>query len=257
MADDAATDVPNVTRADGASIAYRKTEGEGPTVVFLHGLRSDMEGTKALALEAACRARGQAFLRFDCTGHGASSGRFEDGTMTTWRDDALFAIDTLTEGPLVLVGSSMGGWLMLLVALARRARVAGLVGIAPAPDFTEDLMWARMAPETRQTLQREGVVYEPSEYDDEPTACTMALIEDGRHHLLLRGEIDLDVPVRLLHGMKDPDVPWEMSVKLAGALTSRDVETTLIKEGDHRLSEPADIARLERAVAVLSDQLRP
>lgn len=256
MADSAATDVPTVTRGDGASIAYHKTGGDGPTVVFLHGLRSDMEGTKALALEEACRARGQAFLRFDCTGHGASSGRFEDGTMSAWRDDAVFAIDELTEGPLVLVGSSMGGWLMLLVALERRERVAGLVGVAAAPDFTEDLMWARMAPETRQTLEREGIVYEPSEYDDEPTALTMALIEDGRRHLLLRGEIPLDVPTRLLHGMRDPDVPWELSVKLAGALRTSDVETTLVKNGDHRLSEPDDIARLADTVAALSDRLR-
>lgn len=256
MADQTAAGAPTVTRGDGASIAYHKTEGDGPTVVFLHGLRSDMSGTKAVALEAACRARGQAFLRFDCTGHGASSGRFEDGTMSAWRDDAVFAIDRLTEGPLLLVGSSMGGWLMLLVALARRERIAGLVGIAAAPDFTEDLMWARMAPESRQALERDGVIYEPSAYDDEPTALTMALIEDGRRHLLLRGDIALDTPVRLLHGMKDPDVPWEMSVRLASALAAHDVEITLVKSGDHRLSEPVDIARLERTVAALSDQLR-
>lgn len=256
MADEATAAARTIARGDGASIAYCATEGAAPTVVFLHGLRSDMSGTKAMALEAACRARGQAFLRFDCTGHGASSGRFEDGTMSAWRDDTLFVLDKVTEGPLVLVGSSMGGWLMLLVALARPERVAGLVGVAAAPDFTEDLMWARMAPEKRAVLERDGIVWEPSDYDEEPTAVTMALIEDGRRHLLLRGEIPLDVPVRLLHGMRDPDVPWEVSMQLAAALRTPDVEVTLIKAGDHRLSEPADIERLDRAVAQLSASLR-
>ncbi len=257
MTDETASAAPTVTCPDGASIAYRTTPGRGPTVVFLHGLRSDMTGTKAVALEAACRARGQAFLRFDCTGHGASSGRFEDGTMTRWRDDTLFLLDRVTEGPLILVGSSMGGWLMLLVALERRERVAGLVGIAAAPDFTEDLMWARMAPEQRAELEREGAIYEPSAYDEEPTAITMKLIEDGRNHLLLRdGPIPLEMPVRLIHGMRDPDVPWEVSTRLAEALGSEDVELILVKAGDHRLSEPHDIARLERTVAVLTDRVR-
>lgn len=257
MTDQTAPAARTVTRPDGASIAYRMSPGESPTVVFLHGLRSDMTGTKAVALEAACRARGQAFLRFDCSGHGASSGRFEDGTMTEWRDDALHLLDRVTEGPLILVGSSMGGWLMLLVALERRERVAGLVGVAAAPDFTEDLMWGRMAPEQRAELERKGVIYEPSEYDEEPTAITMKLIEDGRNHLLLRdGRVPLEVPVRLLHGMRDPDVPWELSARLAEALSSEDVELTLVKAGDHRLSEPHDIARLERTVAALTDRVR-
>ncbi len=241
--------------ADGAKIAYRAIAGKGPCVVFLTGFRSDMTGSKALALESLCRDRGQAFVRFDYTGHGESSGRFEDGTIGRWTEDALAVIDRVTEGPLVLVGSSMGGWIMLLVALARPERVAGLVGIAAAPDFTETLMWEAMPPETRARLKREGVIYEESAYDPEPTPITYALIEEGRRHLLLDDAIPLRCPVRLIHGMRDPDVPWRTSIALAGALASEDVEIHLVKAGDHRLSEPRDIARLARIVGALLDRI--
>lgn len=216
---------------------------------------SDMTGTKALALEDYARARGQAFLRLDYQGHGESSGRFEDGTIGLWAEDASAAIAELTEGPQILVGSSMGGWIMLLAALAQPARVAGLVGIAPAPDFTEDLMWAAASEEQRKTIMEEGVYREPSPYGEAPYTITRALIEDGREHLLLRRPIPLACPVRLIHGLEDPDVPWDLSLKLAAALDSEDVETVLVKGGDHRLSEPRDIARLKRVVGSLLDSL--
>jgi pimeloyl-ACP methyl ester carboxylesterase len=216
---------------------------------------SDMAGTKATALEAHARARGQAFLRFDYLGHGQSSGKFADGTIGRWADDAIAVIDTLSEGPQILVGSSMGGWLMLLTALARPDRVAGLVGIAAAPDFTEDLMWAGFSDEIRETIIREGVYHEPSDYSDEPYTITRALIDEGRTHLLLRDTIGLTCPVRLLHGMDDTDVPWRVSVKLCDRLASDDVAVTLVKGGDHRLSEPDDLVRLRATLDSLSAKL--
>jgi pimeloyl-ACP methyl ester carboxylesterase len=224
-------------------------------LVFLGGFMSDMTGTKACALEAFARERGQAFLRFDYAGHGASSGAFADGTIGRWAEDAVAALDALSGGPQILIGSSMGGWIMLLAALARPERVAGLVGIAPAPDFTEDLIWAGAGPEARSAWERDGVYHEPSDYGEEPYPITLRLIEEGRQHLLLRGPIALACPVRLIHGMRDADVPWETSLRLAGALESHDVEVTLVKDGDHRMSEPPDLARLFAAIARLSDQL--
>ena len=236
--------------SDGAAIAYRRTEGRGaaasPTVVFLPGFRSDMEGGKALALEAWCGDEGRGFLRFDYTGHGLSSGNFEDGTIGQWAADAVFAIGALTSGPAVLVGSSMGGWIMMLAAGALPHRVAGLVGIAPAPDFTEDLMMANASAAMREALERNGVHYEPSAYNDEPTPITRKLIEDGRSRLVLRAPFPFAGPVRIIHGMADPDVPWRHALKVAAAFAAADVEITLVKSGDHRLSEPPDLARLVR-----------
>jgi pimeloyl-ACP methyl ester carboxylesterase len=227
-----------------------------PTVVFLGGFKSDMTGGKATALDEFCNARGLAFLRFDYSGHGASSGDFLDGTISRWSADALAAIDRLTEGPLILVGSSMGGWIMLLAALQRRARIKGLIGIAPAPDFTEELIWRRLPGSDQHRLMMQGRLEQPSEYSAEPYVITRALIEDGRRHLLLGGTtggaIDLDMPVRLLHGMRDPDVPYRQSLRLAESLASRDVRVTLIKDGDHRLSRPEDLALLCDAVAELA-----
>lgn len=231
----------------GATIAFRRSAGGGPGVVFLGGYRSDMTGTKAMALEAHCRARGLAFVRFDYQGHGASSGRFEDGTIGLWAADAVEVLDRLTEGPQILVGSSMGGWLMLLAALARKERVAGLVGIASAPDFTEDLVWEGLDAESRARMEAEGAIREPSAYGD-PYVYTRALVEDGRRHLLLRGTIPLDCPVRLLHGMRDDDVPWQTSIRLAEKLAADDVRVTLVKDGDHRLSRDQDLALLMRSV---------
>jgi pimeloyl-ACP methyl ester carboxylesterase len=244
--------------ADGARIAYRRTAAAPgdtrPGLVFLSGFASDMTGTKGAALEAWAARRGQALLRFDYSGHGRSSGAFRDGTIGRWTDDALGALDRLTRGPQILVGSSMGGWIMLLIALARPERIAGLVGIAAAPDFTEDLMWAQMQELTRARLMTDGVILQPSQYQDAPMEITRALIEDGRRHLLLRGPIDVRCPVRLLHGMVDPDVPWTTSARVAERLTSADVTVTLIKDGDHRLSRDQDLQRIFAAIEDLSPE---
>jgi len=237
-----------LTRADGSTIAYHRLGGGSPGVVFLGGFMSDMTGTKAVALEEHCRRTGRAFLRFDYQGHGASSGRFEDGTIGIWADDALAALDELTEGPQVLVGSSMGGWIMLLAALARPDRVAALVGIAAAPDFTEVLMWNRFPADLRATLQSDGVYYQPSDYSETPYPITLALIEDGRLHLLLERPIAVHCPVWLIHGMADAEVPWEHAPMIADRLLSQHVTVTLVKDGDHRLSRDEDLARLCRVV---------
>ena len=237
-------------RGDGVHLAWAKLDGRHPTVVFLPGFRSDMGGTKGTELAAFCAEHRQAMLRFDYSGHGASGGRFEDGTIGQWTTDAIRVVDRLTEGRLVLVGSSMGGWIALLTALARPARIAGFLGIAAAPDFTEALMWDAMTFEERATLMREGVLRVPSQYGD-PTPITRALIEEGRHRLLLNGAIELRCPVRLLHGQRDPDVPWEMSLRLAEQIAGEDVQITLIKDGDHRLSRPQDLALLRRTLASL------
>ena len=212
---------------------------------------SDMTGSKALAIEEFARARGQACLRFDYSGHGESEGRFEDGTIGSWFQDALAAFDALTQGPQIVVGSSMGGWIALLLARARPDRVAALVGIAPAPDFTEDLIWAKMPEAQRAELLAKGVLHQPSDYGEKPYAITKALIEDGRNHLLLRAPLAFDGKVRLLHGMRDPDVPWELSPKIAAVLTAADVRVTLIKDGDHRLSRDQDLDLLRTTLAGL------
>jgi pimeloyl-ACP methyl ester carboxylesterase len=237
-------------RGDGVELAWVRTPGRGPCTVFLPGYRSDMQGAKALEAEAFCTAHGRACLRLDYSGHGASGGAFTDGTIGRWTDDALLLIDRLTTGPLLLAGSSMGGWIALLLALARPDRVAALVGIAAAPDFTEDLMWAAMMPGERAQLERDGVLHLPSQYGD-PTPVTAALIQDGRQRLLLDRPIPLRCPVRLLHGMRDPDVPWETSLRLQDRLQSDDVQVLLVKDGDHRLSRPADLALLRRTLGSL------
>lgn len=260
MQSQSATEPALFTRPDGTTIAYHKTPAREtgtrtPGVVFLGGFKSDMTGSKALALERVCAERGQAFLRFDYHGHGVSSGRFEDGTIGRWAEDALAAIDSLTEGPQVLVGSSMGGWIMLLAALARPDRIAGLVGIAAAPDFTERLMWQAFPEAVRTAIERDGVYHAPSDYDEEPTPITRRLIEEGRRHLLMDGPIAIRCPVRLIHGAADPDVPYQLSLDLMDALESTDVTVTLVKGGGHRLSAPADLDRLTRTVAALSAQL--
>ena len=232
-------------------MAYRRRQGRSPGVVFLGGFMSDMTGTKAQALDRFCAARGQAFLRFDYFGHGASSGAFKDATVGRWKADALAVLDDLTEGPQVLVGSSLGGWIMLLAALARPQRVRALVGIAAAPDATEDLMWAELGTEQRAALLRDGFLRLPSEYDPAGYIYTRALIEEGRQHLVMRTPIPLACPVRLLHGMRDPDVPWKTSLALAENLESRDVAVTLVKDGDHRLSTDEDLALLTRTLEPL------
>jgi len=239
-----------IDRGDGIALAYVRTAGRGPTAVFLPGYKSDMTGAKALETEAFCRRHGLPCLRLDYSGHGASGGRFEDGTITGWTDDALFLIDRLTHGDLVLIGSSMGGWIALLAALARPDRVIGLIGIAAAPDFTETLMWESMTPAERATLMADGVLQVPSEYGD-PYPVTRRLIEDGRTRLLLGAAIPLACPVRLLQGQRDPDVPWQTALRLAERLEAEDVRVTLVKDGDHRLSRPQDLLLLGEALASL------
>ncbi len=244
--------VQRLARPDGNTVAYVQSDGKEPTVVFLGGFRSDMTGTKAVALEAWAHKKGHAFLRFDYLGHGQSSGRFEDGTIGRWLDDSLAAIDRLAKGRLVLVGSSMGGWLSLLVARARPERLAGLVLIAAAPDFTERMLLKGLSPEEQAKLQREGRLERPSQYSPEPSVFTWKLIEEGRNHLLLDKKLALPCPVRLLHGQSDPDVPWEYSLQIAQHLDAPEVITTFVKGGDHRLSTPADIARLVATVEELA-----
>ncbi len=236
-------------RGDGVELAWRRLPGSGPGVVFLGGFNSDMTGSKAEDLSAFCAAQGRAFLRFDYSGHGTSGGRFEDGTIGRWAADAAAVLDALTEGPQILVGSSMGGWIALLLALRRPGRVAGLVGIAAAPDFTTRIE-AALPPEIRAIIDRDGVWHRPSAYGDS-YPITRALLEEGRRHLLLDAPVRIDVPVRLLHGQQDPDVPWELSLQTAAALTGQDVEVTLVKDGDHRLSRPQDLRLLRRVLSAL------
>lgn len=235
---------------DGTPLAFRRIAGTGPGVVFLGGFHSDMTGSKAEYLAGWCAARGTPFLRFDYSGHGASGGRFEDGTIGRWAADAEAALLALTAGPQVLVGSSMGGWIALLLGLRHPDRLRALVGIAPAPDFTEALMWAEFPEAVKQAIMRDGAWRRPSQYGD-PYAITRALIEDGRRHLLLDAPIAIRAPVRILQGDADPDVPWRHALRLVEALESPDVQLTLVKGGDHRLSTPRDLSLLGRTVAAL------
>jgi pimeloyl-ACP methyl ester carboxylesterase len=224
-------------------LAHRHTPGASPTIVFLAGYRSDMQGSKVLALEAWAQARGQGFLRFDYAGCGESPGDFEDQTLASWRDDALRMIDTVVEGPVVLVGSSMGGWLMLLVAKARPERVIGMVGIAAAPDFTR---WGFTEAE-KQTLAEQGRLEQPSDYGPEPMVTTLPFWTSGEANLVLESPIDFAGPVRLLQGQQDAEVPWELALRLAATLRSEKVQTWIVKDGNHRLSRDGDIRLLLRA----------
>lgn len=230
--------------------------GRGPTALWLGGFRSDMRATKAEALDAWAAAQDRAFVRFDYSGHGASEGRFEDATISDWLADARTVADAFAGERPILVGSSMGGWIALLMAraLAREGNPAGgLVLIAPAADFTERLMWARFPEEVRAAILERGVYHQPSAYAPEPTPITRALIEDGRGHLLLDAAIEVGCPVRILQGMRDPDVPWEHALATVERLPPEDVVLTLVKEGDHRLSREIDLARLTAAVAELAE----
>ena len=244
--------------AERRSIAVRQREGASPGVFWLSGYKSDMNGTKAQALAHWADAAGRACVRFDYSGHGESGGAFTDGTIGRWLTESLAVFDACCHGPQIVVGSSMGGWLALLLARALRQReqaalasVAGLVLIAPAVDFTEELMWKRFTPEIKRELEDKGVWQRPSEYSPEPYLVTQQLIEEGRHHLLLGGMIETGCPVRILQGVLDPDVPWRHAVELVSRLASDDVVLTLVKDGDHRLSRPEDIERLIGAVAEL------
>ena len=243
-------------------IAVRPLSGTSPGLFWLGGYKSDMKGTKAVALADWAVREGRACVRFDYSGHGESQGAFTDGTIGRWLADSLAVFDAFCRGPQILIGSSMGGWLALLLTqeLKRRkqagraaavdmASVAGMVLIAPAVDFTEELMWKRFTPEIKRELDEKGVWARPSDYSVEPYLVTRQLIEEGRKHLLLGGMIETGCPVRILQGVEDPDVPWQHAKALVSRLASDDVVLTLVKDGDHRLSRPEDIERLLRAVA--------
>jgi pimeloyl-ACP methyl ester carboxylesterase len=237
------------------TIAVRQRDGVAPGLFWLGGYKSDMKGTKAQALADWAASNGRACLRFDYSGHGESDGAFADGTIGRWLAESLAAFDACCRGPQIVIGSSMGGWLALLLLRALRehkapgaASVVGLVLIAPAVDFTEELMWKRFTPEIKQELESKGVWARPSQYSPEPYLVTRQLIEEGRQHLLLGGMIETGCPVRILHGVQDPDVPWQHAKALVARLACDDVVLTLIKDGDHRLSRPEDIERLIRAV---------
>jgi len=237
-------------RGDGVKLAYAHLPGRGPTVVFLPGYKSDMEGTKAVDLAEFCAARGQACLRLDYSGHGASGGDFMDGTIGTWLADALAIINHATTGPVILIGSSMGGWIALLAALALKDRVAGLIGIAAAPDFSESLVWEQLSFAERTEVMDRGFIMRPNPYGD-AYPFTRALIEDGRTRLLLDNPIPLTCPIRMLHGQADNEVPWELSLRVAEQAASPNVRVILVKDGDHRLSRPEDLALLRETLAGL------
>ena len=242
-------------RENGTSLAWFRLEGESPGLMFLGGFRSDMSGTKASALEAHCRKVGRAYVRFDYGGHGESSGQFEDGTIGEWAGDALAVLDEVAQGPQVLVGSSMGGWMMLLAALARPERVKGLVGIASGPDFTDGFKKHRLTEQMRRELDERGYVMHAPNIWEEPYRVTRKLLDEGDKHLLLRGEIDVTCPVRLIHGMADETVSWEVSLKLSRALKGDDVRLTLVKDGGHRLSRDADIELIIKTAEELAGEV--
>jgi pimeloyl-ACP methyl ester carboxylesterase len=230
-------------RGDGERLAWRKVDGAGPTVVWLGGFRSDMAGTKAQVIADWALERGRAYVRFDYFGHGESSGDFQHGTITRWREDALTVLDELAPGPVTLVGSSMGGWIACLVAAAIPERVRSMVLIAPAPDFTEKLMSPEISEKDRETLQVTGVFLRESAYGD-PYPITRQLLEDGARWSILDNPVPIEAPVRILQGGADPDVPWRHALSLAQAIKGEDVVFTLVKDGDHRLSRPQDLSRL-------------
>ncbi|MEM7638400.1 MAG: alpha/beta hydrolase [Pseudomonadota bacterium] len=237
-------DHENFVSPQDRRLAYRYTApSTGLTFVWLSGFKSDMTGTKVTVLEDWAEQAGHGFLAFDYSGHGVSDGAFEDGTISAWREDALAAIEHLTDGALILVGSSMGGWMALLSALALKDRVAGMVLIAPAPDFTQKLMWPEFSAEQQAEIMQQGRTLRPSDYGD-PYPITRALIEDGAQWALLDASIDLTCPIRILQGQQDPDVPWAHAFRLVDALVSEDLVFSLIKDGDHRLSRDQDITRL-------------
>lgn len=257
---------PSFLDRETHKLAFHKVDGTGPTLVWLGGFRSDMTGSKAMTVEAYAKGRNQSSLRFDYAGHGQSTGAFTDGTIGSWTDDAAAMIENETEGDLVLIGSSMGGWIALLLAMAEakraaatghKSRVKALVLIAPAPDFTQKLMWPKFTDEEKETILKEGQLAEPSPYDPEPTIITRKLIEDGKDHLILDDMIETSCPVRILQGVLDEAVPHTHALKLMDALAGEDVVMTLIKDGDHRLSRDSDLETLVRVLDALPGQNEP
>lgn len=242
---------------DGVTLALERQSGAQPTFVWLGGFKSDMSGTKAQALAEWARGRDQGFLRFDYSGHGQSGGRFEERVLSDWLNDALAVIDGQSQGPLVLVGSSMGGWIACLAARERPQRLRGLLLIAPAADFTERLLWASLDAGARQRILETGRFERPSDYGPDPYVITRALIEDGRRHLIMGGPIPFDGPVRILQGARDPDVPHEHAQALASLIRAQDIRFDLVADGDHRLSRKEDLERLCALATELAERLAP
>jgi pimeloyl-ACP methyl ester carboxylesterase len=250
---DSTQDFSTLPRPGGERLAYVARAGRKPAVVFLGGFRSDMTGTKAMALDIWARQSGFAFLRFDYFAHGRSSGDFAQATVGRWIDDAMAAIETaMPDGRLILVGSSMGGWIMLNVASRLGQRLAGLVGIAVAPDFTQELIWPELSPDDQTALKRDGRLLRPSRYSDQPDILTLRLIEEGARHLVLDKPLALPCPLHLLHGTQDLEVPWRHSLRVLEHIQAPEATLTLVKDGDHRLSQPEDIDRLLRLVERLA-----
>ncbi|MBI78804.1 MAG: alpha/beta hydrolase [Rhodospirillaceae bacterium] len=248
------TNIPKFLNCrNGSTIAYHKIVGKEPNIVFLGGYMSDMDGTKAISFQNHCQSHGLSYLRFDYSGHGRSSGEFIKGTIKQWSDDTICVIDQLTQGPLILVGSSMGGWIMMLAALARPERIRGLIGIAAAPDFTEQLMWNRFPAKIKQTLLREKIYYQPTEYSDKPYPITLNLIEDARQNLILDKPIPIKCPVHLFQGQKDNTVPWQHAMQISKSIPTNNVTITFIKNGDHRLSREKDLRRIFDAIIKMSN----
>jgi len=264
MHSDIALEILNTTGflgSPGETLAYKRNAADAlhknaPTLIWCGGLKSDMEGGKATHLQDWAIEQGRAFIRFDYYGHGESSGDFEKAGIGRWAQDTAQVIDDLAEGDVILIGSSMGGWAALLAALERPARIVGLVLIAPAPDFTGSLMWDGFSKDIQNEIMTQGVYYEPSEYG-EPMPISKMLIEDGQENLILDKPIPFSGPVRILQGMQDPDVPYKHAMKLIDTITSEDLEITLVKSGDHRLSNPIDLKRLVTTVDGMCQQLCP
>ena len=247
-------DLNYLSRKSGARIAYKQNQGNGPTLIWCGGLKSDMEGGKAVHLHEWASRENRNFIRFDYFGHGKSSGRFRDGTISQWADDVTFVMDELSKGAVILIGSSMGGWAALMASMKRSARVKGLLLIAPAPDFTQKLTWEYWTEEQRQTLIDDGIVYVESDYD-EPYEYSQILMEDGRANQILDKSIAFLGPVKILQGAMDTVVPWEYSKQILDVITSEDVDYTLVKNGDHSLSSPIDLKRLVSTAEDLCRQI--
>ena len=247
--------VPDFLTLADRRLAYQRQVGDPtrPGIVFLGGYASDMTGSKASFLSQHCARKNISFLRFDYRGHGQSGGDFKDGTIGSWAEDAEIVFDQLTTGPQIVIGSSMGGWIGLMLATKKLQRIKAFIGIAAAPDFTEDLMWSTFSPTQREQLKRAGFIYEDNAPRDERVPVTLKLIEEARQHLMLRGPINLQCPVRLLQGMEDRDVPWEHALRIAKAVAHPDVRVTFIKDGDHRLSREQDLHLLAETAATLID----
>ncbi len=244
--------IQELQTAHGRRISYEKIIGDsGINIIFLGGFKSDMGGSKAVYLHDFCQKHNHNFIRFDYSGHGVSSGKFVDGTIGQWLQDALEVLDNLSVGKQILVGSSMGGWIMLKLALLRPERIQSLVGIAAAPDFTQSLIWEQFSPQQKTEMEHKGVVYLPSCYDEAPYPITRALLEDGQKQCIINSKeiLTINCPIRLLHGMADIDVPWQTALRIAEKVSSQDVQITFLKDGDHRLSEPEQLELLGNVIS--------